>query len=318
MPRRLFTATPTRLATYEDCPRRYRLTYLDRPAPPKGPPWAHTSFGISVHAALRQWWDEPLARRTPERAGALVRAAWLPQGWRDDDQSERFRERAAAMCERYVADLDPHAQPRAVERQVATRTELLALHGRVDRLDERAGHLVVVDYKTGRRPLDDGAARTSPALALYAFAAERMLRQPCRRVELHHLPTGRVVVAEHTDESIGRHLRRAESIARDAVAATGRLAAGQPPDVAFPTSPGPLCSWCDLRRVCADGRAAAPELTPWAGIDDDAAPAAPAVPTGAPTSGASPTAVASAVASGVQPVRELPPEPPPTVVPELG
>jgi RecB family exonuclease len=267
MPRRLFTCTPTRLASFEDCPRRYRMTYVDRPAPPKGPPWAHTSLGTSAHNALRLWWDEPPERRTPERAGALVRSCWVAEGWRNAEQSAAARDRVAAMCERYAAGLDPADEPRAVERQVATRTDLLALHGRVDRLDERDGELVVVDYKTGRRAPEEGDARTSAALALYAFAAERMLRQRCRRVELHHLPTGRVVVAEHSDESLGRHIRRAESIATDAVAAADRLAAGQPADVAFPPRPGPLCSWCDLRRHCPEGRAAGPELAPWAGVE---------------------------------------------------
>ncbi|WP_045876320.1 PD-(D/E)XK nuclease family protein [Pseudofrankia sp. DC12] len=267
MPRRLFSCTPTRLASFEDCPRRYRMTYLDRPAPPKGPPWAHTSLGTSAHNALRLWWDEPAQRRTPERAAALVRSCWVAEGWRDGEQSADARERVAAMCERYTGGLDPAGEPRAVERQVATRTDLLALHGRVDRLDERDGELVVVDYKTGRRAPQDDDARTSSALALYAFAAERMLRQRCRRVELHHLPTGRVVEAEHTDESLARHIRRAESIATDAVAATERLAAGQPADVAFPPRPGPLCSWCDFRRHCPEGRSAGPELAPWAGVE---------------------------------------------------
>ncbi len=48
MPRRLYTCTPTRLSSWLDCPRRYRMTYLDRPAPPKGPPWAHNSLGASI------------------------------------------------------------------------------------------------------------------------------------------------------------------------------------------------------------------------------------------------------------------------------
>jgi len=282
MPRRLFACTPTRLAAFEDCPRRYRMTYLDRPAPPKGPPWAHTSLGTSAHNALRRWWEEPEPRRTPQRAAALVRACWVADGWRDEAQSAAGRERVATMCERYAAGLDPADEPRAVERQVATRTDVLAFHGRVDRLDERDGELVVIDYKTGRRPPQDGDARTSAALALYAFAAERMLRQRCRRVELHHLPTGRVVAAEHTDESLARHVRRAESIATDAAAAAERLAGGQPPDRAFPPRPGSLCSWCDFRRHCPEGQTAGPAQAPWAGVEylteaeADGAPVEPA------------------------------------------
>jgi RecB family exonuclease len=205
----------------------------------------------------------------------------VADGWRDEEQSAAAQERVAAMCERYVAGLDPADEPRAVERQVATRTDLLALHGRVDRLDERDGELVVVDYKTGRRPPGPQDARASAALALYAFAAERMLRQRCRQVELHHLPTGRVLVAEHTDESLARHVRRAESIALDASAATERLAAGQPADAAFPPRPGPLCSWCDYRRHCPEGLAASRALSPWAAVEhlaEDEEPAAEPTP----------------------------------------
>ncbi|ONH53590.1 recombinase RecB [Frankia sp. CcI49] len=266
MPRRLFSCTPSRLAAFEDCPRRYRMTYLDRPAPPKGPPWAHTSVGVSVHNALHRWWDVPLPARTPERAGGLLRMAWVTDGFRDREQSAAWRERAAAMVEGYTAGLDPAAEPRAVERQVATRTEQLAFHGRVDRLDQRDGELVVVDYKTGRRPLTEADARGSSALALYALAAGRMLRTPCRRVELHHLPSGTVAVAEHTDASLQRHVQRAESVASDITEATERLRAGADADAVFAPSPGPLCSWCDFRRHCPQGRAVSPDREPWEGL----------------------------------------------------
>ena len=56
MPRRLFACTPSRLTSWVDCPRRYRLTYLDRPRPPAGPPWAHNSYGAGLHNALAGWW----------------------------------------------------------------------------------------------------------------------------------------------------------------------------------------------------------------------------------------------------------------------
>ena len=86
MPRRLYSCTPTRLTSWLDCPRRYRFGYLDRPTPPKGPPWAHNSLGSSVHNALRSWWDLPLRRRTPEAAGTLVETGWLTEGYRDGYQ----------------------------------------------------------------------------------------------------------------------------------------------------------------------------------------------------------------------------------------
>jgi hypothetical protein len=93
-----------------------------------------------------------------------------------------------------------------------------------------------------------------------------MMRRRCRKVELHHLPTATVAAHEHTDESLERHLGRAEDTARDIVAAERRTAAGADPDEAFETRPGAWCSWCDWRRVCPVG-AETPGRDPWASVD---------------------------------------------------
>jgi RecB family exonuclease len=270
MPERLFVCTPSKLAAYEDCPRRYRYAYVDRPAPPKGPPWAHNSLGASVHTALRNWFDLPGERRRPAALATLLKATWVREGYRDLDQERAAFRRALDWLEAYVGTLEPEVEPLGVERVVAARTPVLAFSGRADRIDSRPGpdgaRLVIVDYKTGRGGLDRDDARGSRALALYAFAAERVFRRPCRRVELHHLPTGTVAAHDHTEESIGRHVGRAEDSARDIVAAERAVADGADPDEAFPTAPGPQCQWCDYRRACPAG-AQAPARDPWAGVE---------------------------------------------------
>jgi RecB family exonuclease len=270
MPQRLYTCTPSRLNTWLDCPRRYRMTYLDRPMPPKGPPWAHNSVGASVHNALAGWWRLPLEERTPEAAGRLLVRGWLTEGFRDEAQSAQWRERAREMTERYAAGLDPSDEPLGVERTVATRTDRIAVSGRIDRLDARGPELVVVDYKTGRHVLTSDDARGSLALAIYAVAASRVLRRPCRRVELHHLPSGEVAVWEHTEESLARHMRRAEQIAAEAAAADEAYRShGRADDELFPPRPGTLCGWCDFARHCPEGREAAPRKEPWAALRTD-------------------------------------------------
>ncbi|GAA0987877.1 PD-(D/E)XK nuclease family protein [Acrocarpospora macrocephala] len=297
MPRRLYSCTPSRLNSWLDCRRRYRFAYLDRPAPPKGPPWAHNSVGAAVHNALAAWWREPYERRTPMTAAILVSNGWIAEGFRDQEQSLAWRDRAREMVSGYVATLDAADEPVGVERTVATRTAIIAVSGRIDRLDRRGDELVVVDYKTGRRPPGPDDARSSLALAIYAVAASRVLRRSCHRVELHHLPTGQIADWEHTDETLSRHLTRAEQIAEEASTAdeayraripsvgkrssrgstaakstpaesNGPGAASVPPeiDALFPPSPGPICSWCDFRRHCPEGQVAAPDRVPWDGL----------------------------------------------------
>jgi RecB family exonuclease len=273
MPRRLYSCTPTRLATWLDCPRRYRMSYLDRPVPPKGPPWAHNSLGASVHNALAGWWRLPLPRRTVQAAGTLVTQGWITEGFSGEAQSARYRDWARTLVEEYVSGLDPADEPVGVERTVATRTDAIAVSGRIDRLDARpradgadGTELVVVDYKTGRHLLSVDDARSSLALAIYALAASRSLRRDCRRVELHHLPSGQVLAWEHTEESLQRHLRRAENIAAECAEADERMRAPLPRekyDEVFPPQPGPGCGWCDYRRSCPEGQAAAAAHQPW-------------------------------------------------------
>jgi putative RecB family exonuclease len=271
MPTPLVKVTPARLATWDDCRRRYRMTYLDRPTPPRGGAWAHATLGAVVHNALRALFELPAPRRGADRAASLVDTHWSSEGFRDDDQAAEYRGRARDWVARYAQEHgESVGEPLGVERWVAAPVGRIVAEGRVDRIDDGAGDddggrsAVVVDYKTGRWEPDARDARSSRALALYALAAARTLRRVCRRVELHHLPSGTVAAAEHDDTSLARHRRRAEESAVEMAAAQDALAAGGDPEALFPPAPGPQCSRCDFRRSCPEGRSAAPPLDPWA------------------------------------------------------
>jgi RecB family exonuclease len=270
MPRRLFKCTPSRLAAF-DCPRRYRFAYVDRPAPARGPATAHNTLGAVVHVALHRWWQLDRDKRTPEAAAVLIDRTWQSAGFRDEAQAVQWRAIAQRWVRRYAARLDPDDEPVGVERSVATPAAGLVIEGRVDRIDDRGDALVVVDYKTGRTAPTHDDVRGSQALALYVLAVRRTLRRACTRVELHHLPTDRVVAFEHTDESLARHLQRAQQTADDIVAATDTLASGADRDDVFPARPSPGCSWCDFRAHCPEGRAASEARDPWSALPDLAA-----------------------------------------------
>ena len=269
MPRRLLRASPKSLADFSDCPRRYRYANIDRPTPGRGPRFAHHTVGTALHKVLAAWWDLPVERRTTGAARQLLHAEWSPAGFRDVEQAERWRTRAAGWLTDYVVALDPHEEPRARERTVSTTTERMTLSGRVDRIDERGEELVVVDYKTGRSVCTDDEARSSQALALYVLAVRRTMRRPCNRVELHLVPSGTVAAVEHTERSLANHVRRAEDVAVDITAATESMAAGEHPDVAFPAVPGVQCSWCDFRPSCPTGQAAVPARETWSFLAEE-------------------------------------------------
>src|SRR5664280_303249 len=194
LPTPLYLASPSRLNSWLDCPKRYRLHYLERPAPRPRPARAHTNLGVSVHGALAAWWDLPAPQRTPAAGAALVASRWIGSGFKDPAHCELWRGRSARAVGGYLASpaarIDACRQPLGIERSVALRTGEMAIQGRIDRLDDRAGRLIVVDYKTGNWVPGPDDARTSLPLALYAAAVWKTFRRPCVDVELHHIPTG--------------------------------------------------------------------------------------------------------------------------------
>ena len=268
MPTPLYAGSPSRLLAWLDCPRRYRMQYLDRPRPPARPQRAHTSVGLTTHNVLRDFWDLPPARRTPAGVAELVRSSWIDVGFRDSDQSAAWRRRVRDAVIAYLQLTDRECQPLGVERSVSLKTDAIAITGRVDRLDDRDGELAVVDYKTGRQMPTDDDARTSLPLALYAVAAARMFRRPCHRVELHHVPTGTVASHVHTDDSLARKIAEAESIASDLRRADAEYAELGVASPRFAPRPSPLCTWCDFRAHCPEGRQQGPEKSDWAGLDE--------------------------------------------------
>ena len=173
------------------------LAGLPAPVPDDvpGPPAAAQGGAVGAQQPRRQRAQRArgLVAAAGARSGRSRRPAccwsrgWLTDGFADDAQSAEYRRRSRAMVEGYVARLDPPCEPAGVERTVATKTDLIAVSGRIDRLDDRpaapgregsaarpgpdARELVVVDYKTGRHPLTVDDARSSLALALYALAA---------------------------------------------------------------------------------------------------------------------------------------------------
>ena len=262
MPGRLVRVTPARLATWDGCPRKYRMTYLDKPTPPRAGAWAHSTLGAVVHNALRAFFELPLVQRTPERAAELVGRCWKSDGFESARQAAEYRERARGWVADYVRGTDVDA-PVALERWVSAPAGSIIAEGRVDRIDRRGAEFVVVDYKTGRRALTTADARDSRALALYALAARKTLRGRCCRVELHHLPSGSVVSWEHTEDTVTEHLRSAEQLAAELRSAGEAHEAGQYRDEElFPPRVGRHCSWCDFRAHCPEGRQAAPASSP--------------------------------------------------------
>lgn len=279
MPEPLYVASPSRLAAWLDCPRRYRMQYLDRPRPPARPARAHTHIGTAVHAALAAWWHLPRRDRSARAGARLVERGWIDVGFRDPAQSMHWRTRSATAVSAYLETIDPDVEPPGVERVVPLRAFGMSIAGKIDRLDLRGdvpgGRFVVVDYKTGRVVPTPEEARTSLALALYAGAVWQTFRRRCVDVELHHVPSGTIVAHRHTPDGLRRKVDEAASIVADLrrADANHRRGAGSGAEKDgnsgdFAPRPSALCRWCDFRAHCVEGQQMGPEKSSWAALEE--------------------------------------------------
>lgn len=261
--------SPSKAATWVDCPRRYFHTYVERRR--SGRSWAHFSFGLSVHAAMRGWFDQSPQERTSSAVPELVAHVWIDRGFRDPAQSDEWRARAVQMVDSYVTRLDPRFQPFSTERTLAFKADHFIMEGRIDRIDNHGDRAAVIDYKTGKSIPAEGDVRGSAALAMYALMLQRGLGTTCFEVSLHHLPSGREVSWTHTADSLQRHLDRVSQIARDIVLAQDTWEAtafvdDRVCDEVFPARPSALCGFCDHWDVCDVGRAFMERKRSWEGL----------------------------------------------------
>ena len=265
--------SPTKASTWVGCPRRFFYAYVMRTR--AGRPWAHLSFGNSVHAALREWFELPASLRVSESVPDLVARVWIDAGFRDLEQSREWQDRAVTMVGAYLGRLEPDFQPISTERSLAFKADTFIVEGRIDRIDEweagRQDRVAIVDYKTGRSAPTIDDVRGSQALAMYALMTQRALGLECLDVSLHHLPSGTVVSWEHTASTLQRHLDRVAQIAQDVIRAhdTWESTDGDEwlRDELFPAQPSALCGFCDYWETCAPGQQFMARKQTWEGLD---------------------------------------------------
>src|ERR671917_823051 len=244
--------SPSALERYRLCPLLYRFLYVDGL-------WrlsrssAQQSFGNSVHAALREFYRLPVGRRSLRMLLELFKRLWVRDGSGDREQQQRERERGAEALRAWYGRTDTSVVPHATELGLQAAWGDIVLKGRLDRLDAAPGGgpgLVVVDYKTGRRPVSQEAADADEALTIYAALVERRLGRPVTAMVLDDVVAGTQVATERPPEVLQRRL--------DEVLGT---AATLRADERYLPRPGPWCAGCDLLKRCPEGQREVAGLT---------------------------------------------------------
>jgi putative RecB family exonuclease len=236
------------METFEQCPKRYEFSRIERLPDPGGLEAVRGSF---VHLVLEQLFSTP--RRDRERARALCSEIWESFQTGEDyvrldlDEASRVRFKAVAW-EGVVGCLEMEdaegVEVVATEQRLEASlggTPVVGVIDRVDRVDED-NSLEIVDYKTGKVPTRRYAAQKLRQGHLYAALYEAAGLVRPARLRMLFVTHRESLVAEVTDASIAAAVARVRD-RRDEI--DEAFASDH-----FPAQRGPLCNWCTFRPIC--------------------------------------------------------------------
>jgi putative RecB family exonuclease len=186
--------SPTALDRYRTCPKQFWFLHVagqrpeDRPSPV-------LSQANALHHALERFYGLPDDDRQPKNLERALRSVWphhrTTRTFVSRDEESAYGTAAIEMLRDYAGRSDLAIRPLAREQWLSYELpNRIELYGKLDRVDDAAGMVDVIDYKTGRRVLDDDELKHDLAAQVYALAAARAYDRPVRAVRFIYLATG--------------------------------------------------------------------------------------------------------------------------------
>jgi putative RecB family exonuclease len=234
----------SKIATYLQCPRRYRFRYVARiPAPWKP---SALAFGSAVHAALETFHRQRAAGALmmPAAVGALFRIEWACElvdeiRFKDDERASDLAATGELLVKQYAAanqSLDVRAAELPFELEVARG---VSLRGVFDVL--LAGDRVR-EMKTAARAYDEGSLSRHVQISAYALAYPRLFGPDAVIEVVALLKQRQPRIAVH---EVTRTAAQRAWFVQLMVEVAGAITAG-----AFPPNPSWACTGCEFAEPC--------------------------------------------------------------------
>ncbi len=227
---------------YETCPYKYRYIHV------LGVPIRRhhaVAYGSTLHTVVEHYLRRRVAGLyTPlEDLLAVFEREWRNEGFLTWQHEEARKAAGRAALTRFWHEEEASGtKPTYVEREFGFSLGPIKVRGRWDRVDERDGHALIIDYKSSdiRTQKDaEKRVRESLQLKIYALAWKEMFGRLPEEVQLRFLESGLVGTHAPTDEDLAQ-----------AKAAIHAAAAGIRAREFAATPAFQVCRYCAYNQIC--------------------------------------------------------------------
>ncbi len=146
------TLSSTKIETYNSCPLKYRLKYIDKV--PERKTRATGEFGSIMHSILEEFHGLEANKQTEKTLLDLLEKYWREDSFEYRQRGDEFRKQGEELLSDYFLFFQNN--PTNVIGREKSFTYMMEdinvkISGKIDRIDDHGDSLGIVDYKTSRK-----------------------------------------------------------------------------------------------------------------------------------------------------------------------
>jgi DNA helicase II / ATP-dependent DNA helicase PcrA len=228
----------SQIKAYKDCPLRYKYEYVLQV-----PTRTHHSFtfGSTIHSTLQKFHQFEIKGQKPnlETLLHIYDQEFQPLGYDSALHRQKRYEQGKESLKAYFNSYQTvfAGKPIVVEKGFRLKISDLVLIGRIDRIDQLAEGVELIDYKTGNLS-NQKKVNKDEQLTLYAMAAETLLGEIPESLSFYYLDAGQKISTTRTKEQIVKMKEELEAVIE-------KVRQGK-----FEQTPGFICRYCPYNLIC--------------------------------------------------------------------
>jgi putative RecB family exonuclease len=247
------TYSHSRVSTFEQCPHKYKLQYIDK-AEPEIENTIEAFMGGIVHKCLEELYKRKKFQQEVSKK-ALIKLygdLWAKEYSEDIKivkaskglTADNYKKMGEKFLSDYYDKYEPFEQLTILDLETQDKMTLSdgsQWHVRIDKFAcDNKGNYYVCDYKTNSRMKDQGEADEDRQLAMYSIWVKDKFKD-AKSVKLvwHMLAFNKEVISERTDKQL-------KKLQDEVIVLIKKIESAKE----FPTNVTGLCDYCGFKHIC--------------------------------------------------------------------